>query len=125
MQNYHDSSNILTLLAPLSRDATANGSAIDVKDYVGKLKVVLQSTLGTGTDPTLDVTIEESADGSTNWTAISGAAFTQVTDGAAAVEAIGVSVDGAMRYIRAVATIDGTTPAFVCSVIAIGRKQIT
>lgn len=121
--NAHDNFSIEELLAPARATASANGSAVDIKDYVGKVKVVLATSAGGGTTPTLDVKLQESADGSSGWTDISGAAFTQVTDAADATEAIGLNVDGVERYIRAVETLGGTSPTFDRSLTLFGRKQ--
>ncbi len=103
--------------------ATANGSSVDVADYEGSVRFILSSAAGSGTSPTLDVTIEDSADGSTGWAAIPGAAFTQVTDAAGATESIAVNLDNAKRYVRGVDTVTGTTPTFVRAVVMVGFKK--
>ena len=60
-----------------ARTATGQTSGIDVRDYDGDLVFILDSAAGGGSSPTLDVTIEDSADNS-SFSALSGAAFTQV-----------------------------------------------
>lgn len=119
----HNDNTLVEVLAPLARTSTANGTAVDVQQYIGQMKFILTSTAGTGTTPTLDVKLQGSADGSTGWADITGATFTQVTDAADASEAIGVVIDGSPRYVRAVATIAGTTPSFTCAVLAVGLQQ--
>lgn len=104
--------------------ATGNGTGVDVKDWAGKAKFVLMSSAGGGTSPTLDVKLQDSADNST-WADISGATFTQVTDAADADEAIGVDLDSADRYVRAVKTVSGTSPTFDCAVMMVGTKQVS
>jgi len=101
-----------------ARSATGQTSGIDLKDYDGDVVFLLDSAAGTGTSPTLDVTIEDSADDS-SFAAITDAAFTQVT-GTASAQKLVVNKDSARRYVRVKYTIGGTTPSFTFSVNAIG-----
>ncbi len=103
-----------------ARTATTNGSAVDVRSQKGIAAIILDSAAGTGTTPTMDVKIQDSANGSTGWADISGATFAQVTT-TASQQKIGVDLDASRGYIRAVATIAGTTPSFTFSVTALGR----
>lgn len=112
------------VLPNLVRTVTANGSAVDIQQYSEDVMFTLMSIALTGTTPTLDVKIQGSADGSTGWADISGATFTQVTDAADAHESIVVDSDAAPRYIRAVATIAGTTPSGCFGVSMAGFKQV-
>lgn len=105
-----------------ARSATGVGSAVDVLDYDGDLLLVLDSAAGTGTTPTLDVTITASDTLGGTYTAISGAAFTQVT-GAASQQKLAISKDDAKRYLKAAYTISGTSPSFTFSVNAVGTKK--
>lgn len=117
--------NILTplnLFPSAARTATANGTGVDLQQYSGDVAVLLDSAAGTGTSPTLDVKLQDSADNST-FADISGATFTQVTSAAAAQEKIVINKDAARRYVRAVATIGGTSPSFTFSVNAVGIKK--
>ena len=57
--------SVLSLLDPADRSATVNGLAADILDYEGHAAAILQSAAGTGTTPTLDVKLQDSADGST------------------------------------------------------------
>jgi len=101
-----------------ARTATGQTSGIDLKDYDGDVVFLLDSAAGTGTSPTLDVTIEDSADDS-SFAAITDAAFTQVT-GTASARKLVVNKDSARRYVRVKYTIGGTTPSFTFSVNAVG-----
>ena len=101
-----------------ARTATGQTSGIDLKDYDGDVVFLLDSAAGTGTSPTLDVTIEDSADNS-SFAAITDAAFTQVTTTASAQKLV-VNKDSARRYVRVKYTIGGTTPSFTFSVNAVG-----
>jgi hypothetical protein len=105
-----------------ARSATGVGSAVDVLDYDGDLLFVLDSAAGTGTTPTLDVTITASDTSGGTYTAISGAAFTQVT-GTASQQKLAISKDDVKRYLKVAYTISGTTPSFTFSVNAVGSKK--
>ncbi len=120
--NLFDGPTLVGLFANTERTATANGTGVDVRDYVGKGIAILDAEAGGGTTPTLDVKLQDSADNST-FTDISGAAFAQLTDAADALEGIAIDFDELDRYVRAVVTITGSTPTFVCAVHFLGRKQ--
>ena len=70
---------------------------------------------------TLDVKIQTSENGS-SWNNIDGAAFTRVTDSAAR-EMITIAEKDRKKYIRAVATINGTAPAYAFSVMGAAITQ--
>lgn len=103
------------------------GSAIDLMGYDGILRVMLSAdAAAAGTNPTLDVKIQESVDTTDgNFSDISGKAFTQVTTVASA-QTLSIDVRATKRYIRAYIALGGTnTPTFDLAVIAVGRKQYT
>lgn len=104
-----------TLLPSAARTASVNGDAVEVNDY-SKIACYLNVTVVSGTSPTLDVKLQDSSDG-VNWVDIPSGAFTQAT--ATGVKRLVVSDVG--RYVRAVATIGGTTPSFTFDVKAVGR----
>lgn len=110
-------------LAPASRTATANGTGVDLQGYVGDAVAILNSAAGTGTTPTLAVKIQDSADNSA-FADVAGYTFTTVTDAAASLQTLKVDTRLARRYVRAVATIGGTTPVFVSGVTLAGTKQV-
>ena len=79
----------LTNLHPTTaRTATGSGTGADVQARDGDLYLVLDSAAGTGTSPTLDVTVESSDTLGGTYTAITGAAFTF------SVNAVGVNKYG-------------------------------
>lgn len=119
-----DATTVTELLATATRTTTATGSAFDIHDYDGRYQIILTSSVGTGTTPTLDVKVQDSADGSTGWADLSGATFTQVTDAADSTEAITIDTDTAKAYIRIVGTIAGTTPSFSFGVVGVGATQV-
>jgi hypothetical protein len=114
-----------SLLGADSRSASANGTGFDLQgsnDAEGEAIVILDSEAGSGTSPTLDVKLQDSADNS-SWSDISGKTFTQVTDGGAGFEKISINTNDVRRYVRAVATLGGTSPVFVCAVSLVYSKK--
>jgi len=126
-----DIKNTLTLIAgakPATITASRNGSAIDIRGYLGSIMAVLYAAKGTGNaDNTLDTKIQTSADGSTGWADVTGATFTQVlgTGGTDSLQGINVEVRLCERYIRFVDTVAGTSPSYVLSQHVIGQKATT
>lgn len=121
MLNQFEAATLYALHPTAARTATGQGSAVDIRDVEGDLAIVLDSGAGSG-DMTLDAKLQDSADGSTGWADVSGAAFTQVTT-AASQQKIVVDTNAVKRYVRAAYTIAGTTPSFTFSVNALGRKK--
>lgn len=111
----------LQLVVPDNYSASGEGSGVDVRTYHGRAAAILNQKAGTGTTPTLNVKLQESADDST-YTDISGATFTQATS-ANGTEAIEVDLDGVSRYVRAKYVLAGTTPAFDLGVTLVAPKQ--
>lgn len=116
--------------APRAASAgTITGSAID-RD--GFLSCVLHARAGDVSGgpsaQTYDVKLQDSADGSTGWADITGAAITQIT-AANGEKHVNVNLSGAKRYIRAVGTVGftgGTTPTMdVAATVALGGAVIT
>ena len=105
-----------------AKTATYTSTAFDAQDYEGNLGIVQASGVVSGTTPTLDGKIQDSADGSTGWADVSGATFTQVT-ASTNFQKITVDLNGTKRYLRYVGTIGGTTPSFGLTVIAGGVKK--
>ena len=109
-------------LAPAaSRTSTLTGTGIDVLEYEGVALVLLNTSAGSGTSPTLDVKLQHSDDDSTYEDVTSGA-FSQVTDAAetAGVKVMKLNVSDLKRYLRIVGTIAGTTPSFDFGVEFVG-----
>jgi hypothetical protein len=93
-----------------SDDATVNGTSTDRMvsgSGEGYLSCVLHCAVGTATNMnSVDCKLQESANDS-DFTDISGAAITQITATETDAE-VDVDLSGAERYVRAVATVDGT-----------------
>lgn len=93
----------------VSTSANAAGASVDLASCVGNICTAVQvcgNLAGTG-GPTMDTLLQESTDGSNNWTAVTGGAFTQVT-ASNVVEAL--PFKPTKRYVRTTATVGGTNP---------------
>jgi len=112
---------LLSFHPTAARTSTGTGTGVDLNDYDGDVVFVLDTAAGTGTTPTLDVTVEASPD-NTTFTAISGAAFTQVTTIASRQKLV-INHDDVARYVRIRYTVGGSTPSFTFSVNALGLKK--
>lgn len=102
-------------ITPQTATATVTGTGIDCS---GHQEVVYALMVGavSGTTPTLDVAIQESATVGGTYTALSPAvAFAQVTTATHQLH-VGAPVNIAKPFQRVVATIAGTTPSFLMSV---------
>lgn len=101
---------IFTLTAPASQASTVTGSAVDLAalDLQGNVEITQAVGDVTGT---ITGKIQDSADGSTGWADISGAAFTAVT-AANDTQRLTINATSVRRYIRYVGTIV-TGPAVV------------
>lgn len=112
----------LSLIPGQAIAASANGTGVDVKDFIGNLQILLDAGAGTGTTPTLDIKLQDSPD-NTTFADLAGKAFTQVTTVASRQQMV-LDTNACNRYVRAVATVGGTTPSFPISVQAVGVKQV-
>jgi hypothetical protein len=106
--------------APQTITASANGSAVDMISGDGLCSAIQQVGTVSGTSPTLAGKIQESADGSTNWTDVTNAAFTSVTT--SSNNQI-ICFERTKRYLRYVATIGGTSPSYALAVIIAEQKK--
>lgn len=124
--NLGDQLQIAALLNTTTQTSSTNGAAVDLLGYEGEIAVILNAAKGTGNaDNTLDVKIQDSADGSTSWGDVSGAAFTQVlgSGGTDSCQKISVNSNECKRYIRYVSTLAGTSPSYRYGVALLGMKQ--
>ena len=125
IHNLGSKTYIASLLGADSRNASANGTGFDLQgsnDAEGEAIVILDSEAGSGTTPTLNVKLQDSADNSA-WADITGKVFTEVTDAAASLQKITINTNDVRRYVRAVGTIAGTTPAFVFGATLVYSKK--
>jgi hypothetical protein len=110
---------VLGGVTPRTATATVTGSPVDLITGDGRCFAVQQVGTVTGTSPTLAGKIQESADGSSNWTDIAGATFTTVT---ATDNVQAITFDRTCRYVRYIGTIGGTSPSFPVGVL-IGEQK--
>lgn len=103
---------VLTLAATA---ATVDSGPISAPADGGPIIVAAHVTAVSGTTPTLDVTLEQSANGSTGWATVAGSALTQMT---AAGNRIGFAVPS-QPYVRVKATIGGTTPTITGAIAVV------
>ena len=122
----YDIKNSLTIVnggaAPVARTSTVTGSGIDLKGYESTVAFVQDVGAVSGTSPTLDGKIQDSADNS-SFSDVTGYTFTQVTS-STNTQVLNVDPRYVRRYVRYVGTIAGTTPSFGLAVMAIGKKQV-
>src|SRR3954454_4863143 len=99
----------ITVLPSTVATTSATGPAVPSGAY-NTLRLVVATTAVSGTTPSMTVTIETSADGSTGWTSVG--AFAAVTT----VTTVRKVVSGLDRFVRANYAITGTTPSFTFTV---------
>jgi len=115
---------IVELFVAARKSASATGSDVDLKGYINPggrmMKAFISATGVSGTSPTMDVKIQE-ADSTASYTDITGAAFTQLTT--TGNEEIHFRTN--KRYVRAIATLAGTSPVFDVGVmLLVERRQV-
>lgn len=108
-----------TLQASGAKTSSANGAVFYGTGGVRTWLVQLACTAASGTNPTLDVKLQYTIDGGTNWNDITGGSFTQlITTGNQIINVTGPWADAC----RIVYTIGGTnTPSFTFSVKSFAR----
>jgi hypothetical protein len=122
MRDLKNSLSISQVSAPASKTATFQSSAIDLRGLVGQ--ALFRQNVGTvtGTTPTLDGKIQTSVDGSTGWTDVTGAAYTQVT-ASNNQQSLLVDVRSVKRYARYSGTLAGTSPNYTMAVDMVAIPQ--
>lgn len=115
--------NQVVLQANKSITTTAAQTGVDISSYegYGVLSLAVSAAVA-GTNPTIDVKIEQSADNS-SWDSTAVVTFTQSTavDNQSAV----IKLDECKKYIRVYNTIGGTSsPQFYTSVILSAKKKV-
>lgn len=106
----------------VSTDANAAGAAIDLASGVSNVFTAVQvvgGIAGTGT-PTLASKMQESTDGTNNWTDITGGGFTAVST-TNNVQAI--PFKPTKRYVRSTGTAAGTNPVFETMTLVIAPRR--
>lgn len=99
------------LVASSARTASGNSGALTEWGAAKSLRAQLNVTAASGTSPTLDVVIEDSVDGGSNWNAV-GTFAQKTTTGREVVNITGLFGD----QLRVRWTVAGTTPSFTFAV---------
>lgn len=104
------------IVASAARTATGNSGVLSFRggDKTG-LRAQLDVTAASGTSPTLDVTVQDTLDG-TNWNTIM--TFTQATATTRELKTLTTPFSDRLRVLW---TIAGTTPSFTFSVAMSGK----
>lgn len=111
----------IALAVSASITASGNGSAVNVQDFHGLAKLVLNS--GVTNAGTNTIKLQHSDDGSTNWTD-TGDTFAAVTTVAATgQQELMVNCDKYKKFVRVVDTLAGGATAVVRGVSLVGSKQ--
>lgn len=113
---------------PAGITASVTGPTVDMVSGDGNCHLFSSVAYVSGSGgPTLDAKLQESADGSTAWTDITGAAITQITTNATTTPAAGEMVgpfQRSKRYVRCVMTVAGTTsPLYTGSLTIFEQKK--
>lgn len=109
-------------VAEVTVDGQSTG--IDVGAYDGTGLFILHSAAGSGTNPTLDVKLQESDAVGGTYADISGAAFTQIDDTAGgSLQVLAVDLSAAKQFIRLDLDVGGTTPGFYCGCTFLGFNK--
>jgi hypothetical protein len=97
-------------------ESAARGSGTHVSGPIGNagqataVLLMVHCTAASGTSPTLNVSLQDSADG-VSWAAVANSGTTQLT---AAGNAVAAAV-APRNFVRVTATVAGTTPSFTFS----------
>lgn len=105
--------DVLTAIASAARTASGNSGALDATAF-SVISLLLDVTAASGTTPTLNVTVEESDDGTT-WRTVG--TFAQKTAVSNERKSFAIAAD----YYRVSYVIAGTTPSFTFSVTGTGK----
>lgn len=121
MQNI-SSLAIVALMPSEALTATDTGTGVDISDFTGNAKIVLNSSVMTGTGATSDVKLQHSDTLGGTYTD-TGVAFAQTTlAGGASFQVLERNVDGFKKFVRVVSTLAGTSPTVTQSVCIVGKK---
>lgn len=121
LQDPNGSCDMLILDALTARltGAEAFTSALDVRAYVGIATAILMAIATTA--GTLAVKLQDSADGSTGWADVVGAAFTSVTAGPSA-QRLAFNVGACRGFVRLSITVSGASAAYDVGVVALAKR---
>jgi hypothetical protein len=120
LQDPNGSCNMLILDAVTARltGAEAFSAALDVRTYTGIATAILMAIATTA--GTLAVKLQDSADGSTGWADVVGAAFTSVTADPSA-QRLAFNVGACRGFLRLSITVSGASASYDVGVVALAK----
>ena len=121
LQDPNGSCDMLILDAMTSRleGAEVFTTAVDVRNYVGITTAILLAIATTA--GTLAVKLQDSANGSTGWADIVGAAFASVTAGPSA-QRLAFNVGACRGFVRLSITVTGALANYDVGVVALAKR---
>lgn len=113
-----------SLVPAAARTADANGTAVDTQGFDNGVVVIAAGTIDTAdTNETYAFNVEESDDGSTGWTAVTGATASVTASNQVRYIRLRELNVSRKRHLRVVLDVGGTTPSILCSAgILLGGK---
>ena len=112
---YGTTATLFATSTGVSVSANASGVSVDLGSNVANIvSAILVVGNAGGSSPTLDVFLQESTDGSNNWTSVTGGAFTQVTT-SNRVQVL--PFEPTKRFVRSNGTTGGSSPVFEATVL--------
>lgn len=102
---------------------TATVAGVDLKDFVGTMKIILTYAEINGLNPSLAIHFLDSAD-NTTFAAITAPSIATQTATATQIVSTQLDTRAVNRYVQAKHVQTGTTTTTVTSVVGIGLKQV-
>lgn len=113
-----------TVLPSASRTANANGSAVDLQAYDGRVLILAEGGDITAGDNNSTYVVSLLSSEDTNIANATSASLNVTLTNAASQQTVGVDTRGVNRYLFAQGNISGgNSPAFPCSVSVIGETK--
>ena len=105
--------------------ANANIDGVDLRDYVGKVALVVNVAVAhAGTSPTYDLYVQSSVNSNGLGAVNANVSLTQVAN-TNSFQVLEIDTRAVNRYLRLVQTIGGTSsPNFPVSIALVGTKQV-
>lgn len=105
--------------------ASANIDGVDLKDYVGKVALIVNVAVAhAGTSPTYDLYVQSSVNANGTGPVNANVTLTQVAN-TNSFQVLEIDTRSVRRYLRLVQTIGGSSsPNFPVSIALVGTKQV-
>lgn len=113
---------IVNLMAAARISATNTAAAVDIGDFTGNAKIILNSSVPEGAAQTSDVKLTHCATAGGTYTD-TGISFAQVTTaGGASFQVLERNIDGLKQFVKVVSTLGGSSPVVTQSVSIVGKR---